>query len=308
MSDDWLIRRTKPRATHFGRAIPAFIHNADYYLATIDAYADGVIDCCDYVDIPQFRAKVASGWVVTKPLVGKVVSISNLGYAPVAEGHWRLEPDEIIRRVETAIRNFNTAPNELINMKKSGKDFKIKKSAVTIYFPTDKKPCLSMNTAVLGEEVPIFERQDRELYHLKRWFVFEDGSSRIGPDGRLENLEAYIDAARSGSLCTQVPDGALIEIGDLGAFRSGSGEWYVRIDDRIAEIRDLLGCLRGGKSVIVRCIEAFEAYQAAPSEDLRSKLREAYFSIPEHLRIFCGDMDNKDYRIRAVLYAPAKSE
>jgi hypothetical protein len=64
MPDDWLIRRTKSHATHFGRAIPAFIHHGDYHLTSIDAYADGAVNCWDFLDLPSFKSKVASGWVV----------------------------------------------------------------------------------------------------------------------------------------------------------------------------------------------------------------------------------------------------
>jgi len=328
MPDDWLIRRTKPHGTHFGRAIPAFIPNGDYQLTTIDAYADGAINCWDFLDLPSFKSKVASGWVVTKPPEGKVVSVFDLGFATVAEQRWILEPDDIIRRVENAVRHLNPALNNLFKLPKSAlKSSAIVievsdisearkaglltglKSSVRVIEARDPMPCLSLDPTILGKKVPIFERQDHELFRLKQWFVFADGSSRIGPDGRIEELEAHIEFARSGLLCTQAPDGALIEVGDLGAFLASQSQWFVRIDDRIAEIRDHLSCLRGGKSAIVRCREAFDAYQASPSEQARSELREAYLAVPQHLRHFCGDMDDKDYRIRAILFdSGARSE
>src|SRR5215475_15657424 len=93
MPDDWLIRRTKPYATHLGRAIPAFFfYNGDYYLGTIDAYADGAVN---YGDLRSFKSRVNSGWIVTKPPEGKVVFVGNLGFATVAEQRWILEPDDI---------------------------------------------------------------------------------------------------------------------------------------------------------------------------------------------------------------------
>src|SRR5215475_8425369 len=92
MPDDWLIRRTKPYATLFGRAIPAFFfENGDYYLRTIDTYADGAVSCGRFLDIRSFKSKMAEGWIVTKPPEGRVVYVSNLGFATVEEERWILE-------------------------------------------------------------------------------------------------------------------------------------------------------------------------------------------------------------------------
>jgi hypothetical protein len=309
MPNDWLIRRTKPHGTHFGRAIPAFFfHSGDYNLRTTDAYADGAVECRDFLDLPSFKSKMASGGVVTKPPKGEVVSVFNLGFATVAEQRWILEPDDIIRRVESAVRHLNPALNNLFKLPKSAwessphvlyvHDISAARKAgwLTAVGPStrviemhDRMPCLSLDPTILGHQVPIFERQDHKLFRLKQWFVFVDGSSRIGADGRIEELEAHIESARSGLLCTQAPDGALIEVGDLGAFLASQGQWFIRIDDRIAEIRDLLGCLRGCKSAIDRYREALEADWASPSEQTRSELREAELAVPRHLKHFYHD-------------------
>jgi hypothetical protein len=42
-------------------------------------------------------------------------------------------------------------------------------------------------------------------------------------------------------------------------------------------------------------------YEAAPSEEKREALRKAYEAVPEHLRMYCGDMDSKDEPIRRIL-------
>jgi hypothetical protein len=61
----WNVVRTKPRGKTYGRALPAFIHNDQYHLATVDAYADGAIDCWGFVDRALFERKVSTGCVVT---------------------------------------------------------------------------------------------------------------------------------------------------------------------------------------------------------------------------------------------------
>lgn len=47
---------------------------------------------------------------------------------------------------------------------------------------------------------------------------------------------------------------------------------------------------------------ALEALLANPRDErLRTALREAYFAVPEHLRMFLGDMDTRDHYIRILM-------
>jgi hypothetical protein len=64
----------------------------------------------------------------------------------------------------------------------------------------------------------------------------------------------------------------------------------------------LLEELNGGPGAIRSCIEAHEAYESDPSPERRETLRRAYEAVPEHLRLYCGDMDSKDWPIRRILY------
>jgi hypothetical protein len=60
--------------------------------------------------------------------------------------------------------------------------------------------------------------------------------------------------------------------------------------------------LRGGIGSIQKCLSVFAEYQRMPSVEGRELLREAYESMPEHVRCYCGDMDSQDWPIRKVLY------
>src|SRR5262245_54041143 len=56
----------------------AFIHNRDYYLTSIVAYKDGMVDCWGLVPFEEFRRKVQQGWVVTSVPDGATVSIHHV--------------------------------------------------------------------------------------------------------------------------------------------------------------------------------------------------------------------------------------
>ena len=60
--------------------------------------------------------------------------------------------------------------------------------------------------------------------------------------------------------------------------------------------------LRGEPGSRRRCLEHFELYKANPGVEQREALRRAYEAVPEHFRMYCGDMDSKDWPIRRVLY------
>jgi hypothetical protein len=44
-----------------------------------------------------------------------------------------------------------------------------------------------------------------------------------------------------------------------------------------------------------------KAYNDNPGQEQRERLRLAYEAVPEHLRMYCGDMDSKDGPIRRIL-------
>ena len=149
--------------------------------------------------------------------------------------------------------------------------------------------------------MPIF-RRDNDSFHLDQWFVFADGTSRIGTEEPLQDLDVVLQRVSSGELSTKVPDGSLIRFDGLGSCRVSAGHWFVEIEQRREELRDLLRQARGHDSAITNCRNAFSTFTEAPTDESRESLRLAYEAVPKHLRMYCGDMDSKDSAIRHVLY------
>jgi hypothetical protein len=301
MKSTWLIRRTRPVGLTFGRAITTFINNFYFHLTTVDAYADGAVDAWGFLDLDLFRKKVATGWIATKPPVGARISVFNLGSASTAETRWLLDPQDIVDRVEEVMHELNPQRIGLLDMQ--GTDVEARgQVSYSKLGRSDKKPCIRTEPLLVGGEVPIFRRNGTQ-FDLERWFVFADGTSCIGPNEPRRDVTSVMARARAGELCTQVPDGAWINVGALGSFRASGGSWYVDIEERLRELLDVLHQAQGHDSAIEQCRTAYEAFEKEPTSTRRELLRSAYEAVPKHLRHYCGDMDTKDSGIRAAISA-----
>jgi hypothetical protein len=297
----WRIVRTLPiRKTH-GIAIPAFIHNGSYHLTEIDTYADGAVDCWGFVDLQLFRQKVASGWVATRPPREATISIFNLGQFKVTAAEPVLTPKQLTRQVEEAIRELNPEGDGLLDM--GGEEVEIRDGRRYAKLGmAEKKPfrLADGGREILGDEMPVFLKEGQK-YRLTRWFVYGDGRAQVGFGPVTAPIEAVAALFESGRLTTSVPAGEWVEIDGLGRFRAGESFWYVEAAERVREAQTLIESSNGGPGAIRRCVEQHRAYEAAPSEQQREALRLAYEAVPKHLRLFCGDMDSKDWPIRRIL-------
>lgn len=298
----WRIVRSRPVPNTYGKAIPAFIHNFSYHFAPIDVYADGAINCWGFVDLPLFRGKLAQGWVVPRAEVGERLSIHNLGGARVEAAEWDHTPDDIEREVMDAIRELNPTWEGLLDMQGSETEVRDGMRSAKLGLGDGKPYRVSLTgDDVMGEELPVLEVVAGG-YRLRHWLIYADGLSQLGYGTELLPLEAVARMFEGGRLALSVPEGSWVTLDGLGRFRAGEGHWYIEPGERVREAYDLLDQLNGGPGAIARCVEVHRAYESDPSAERRDALRQAYESVPEHLRMYCGDMDSKDGPIRRILF------
>lgn len=88
----------------------AFIHNGDYYLTHISIYRDGMIDCWGLVDFEEFKKKVRSRWVVTRPPKKARIHVSSLACFTATHASYWIEPEEFIKEVADEIEQLNGRP------------------------------------------------------------------------------------------------------------------------------------------------------------------------------------------------------
>jgi hypothetical protein len=92
-----------------------------------------------------------------------------------------------------------------------------------------------------------------------------------------------------------------VSVDGLCDFTVAEGYWFVSAQDRVAQAYDDLVTLRGERGSIQTCREAMKAHETAPTPQTLATLRAAYEAVPTHHRIYCGDMDTKDFAIRRAL-------
>lgn len=305
----WPIVRTKPVGKTYGRSVSLFINNMNCHLSTVDVYEDGSIDCWGFVDRSLFQRKLQSNWVVAAPKANQHLSVFNLGFAEVIEGEWYQSTHAISEKVNAIIKDLNPGMKGLLDM--HGTDTEVRgKARYAKLGLSDKKPYRRErgdSRDLLGASVPILRPVD-ESFELTRVIVYEDGMCRLGSDREVFPVEEISSLYENGRICNTARSESRIVLPGLGWFRSASEFGHVSPHDRIGEIHDTLNKLNGQPSVITVCVRLFDAYKNDPSPEAKEALREAYESVPSHLRSYCGDMDTKDSGIRAVLYGDAPEE
>src|SRR6185436_18547516 len=104
-----------------GRAISAFINNGSCHFSPTNVFADGLIECWEFVDIPILRMKVHKRWIVPFPLPRQEISIFNLGFGLPTDAEWWQTPESIISQVESTLRDLNPNSADWLDMKGKAK-------------------------------------------------------------------------------------------------------------------------------------------------------------------------------------------
>ena len=137
-------------------------------------------------------------------------------------------------------------------------------------------------------------------YHLTDISIYRDGMVDCWG---LVTFEEFKEKVRSGWVVTQPPPNAEIHVAFLASFTATNASYWIEPEELIREVADEVEGLNGRPTARDRCFEAWQAYEAQPSEATIAALRVAYEAVPEHNRRFVlGDMDRKDHPIRHVLY------
>lgn len=81
-------------------------------------------------------------------------------------------------------------------------------------------------------------------------------------------------------------------------------DWQTDIKDKRTELKDMHKTLNKEKTAFDLCIQYYHQYLEWPSEYLRGKIKEYYEQIPEHERMYLGDMDTRDSDYQRIIYHP----
>jgi FtsZ-binding cell division protein ZapB len=124
----------------------------------------------------------------------------------------------------------------------------------------------------------------------------------------LVNFDEFKQKIAQGWVVTTLPNKAEVTVSLLTSFKAIEVQAWVEEEEFIKEVADEIEKLNGRPTSLDRCLKAYQQYQAEESDEARQHLKETYEAVPEHLRMFLGDMDVKDIPIRMIIYGEDEIE
>lgn len=290
-----------------GISVPGFINNGGtFYFTELEVYADGLFECWGAVDLDFLQRKIESGWVSPGNNPGARTSIHGVMQGMVVSSTWTYDSDSLHERLLDCLRGLNPKMENVVDFE--GDDIEMRgnvrcaKIGIMEGAPVRQTP---EGSTLTGQSRWALVQENEQTF-LTTLHVYPDGQIDVHPrDGeeRLIDLEEFRSELEVGNVCLAVPDGTTIEIDTLGRFEITDVYPYVeQTSEFMKEIEDTVQTLNGEVDALTKCRQVYQAYLDNPTAEAKEELRQAYLAIPEHHRLYVGDMDSKDYPIRKILY------
>ncbi len=294
-----------------GVSIPAIIHNGNFFFVDIDVYENGRVECWNFEDFENFKKNVNEGWVRVNIPDNKDISIHGLGSWTISNGNWSFSQKTFIDYVLSLIKELNPTMDNIyrytqkkINGISVGEDGRGK-----IYKEHKRVQDDIFTEKINGQCVNLFYKIKKD-YHLIKVNVFTDNTINLS---RLENtvelnFEEFEKLVNNEIIVTEVPINSKVQIYGLGSFTIHKTSHITSIKEKLLEIKDIQRDLKGESSTIEICIEAYEIYMGNPTLANKEKLKISYENVPDHQKIYVGDMDTKDIEVRMIIYGEQEIE
>ena len=295
-----------------GVSIPGIIRNGTHFFVDLEVYEDGRVECWNFEDFEHFKKDVKRGWVAVNIPNGEEISIHSLGSWIVSDSSWNFNKDSFIEYVWSIVKHLNPKLENIYSYSEKkvngvtigesgkGKIYREKKSTPNDPFPEKIK----------GTGINLFFKDDDGEYHLVRFDVYDKKSIWVN---RLEkpfeiSLNQFEQMILEEKILSKLPIGAKVNIFGLGDFKIKEERYSAKVSEKLLEIKDTIRVLNGEPSTIELCQEIYHNYMSSPTETLKKELKEAYENIPEHERMYVGDMDVKDTAVRMIIYGEQEIE
>ncbi len=120
------------------------------------------------------------------------------------------------------------------------------------------------------------------------------------------NMEEIEQLFAEGTLTTELKGEEWVRIEGLGDLLLASMDGLAEITaaDKLGQLADDIANLVGEEDSLDVCRRAYHYYLEEPSDFSRERLRQKYEAVPEHLRMYLGDMDSRDTDYIRILYHP----
>jgi hypothetical protein len=289
-----------------GVTTPAIIHNNSYFLIDMPVYEDGSIDCWERVSFDEISGKLEKSWLVTSVPEGQSIRIHGLGDFDIKTARWNYTPETFERHIKKTVESMN---KELTGLYRKTAEQKKKEEKYRIWRCADGTP-YKINgdfgyNIIDGFSTKMFLKRGKE-YHLVNIIAFADGTFQIEKDEKI-TLAKIENMIKKRTLVCTPPKGVSINIG-LGIIEISKSEWamIVKPSEKLKEIIEMSARIMGKETAHERCVKLYHNYLVYPTEEARAMLRKAYEAVPEHERMYLGDMDSKDSDYIRIIFEPNK--
>jgi len=288
-----------------GTTVPGIIHNGSYFMINVDVYEDGMVNCWELVDMHGLKNKLEQGWLVPRIPDEEHLSIFQLGYYKVEKADWLYTPETYYAHIQQTIYQLNPDAANIYTIHE--RERQLMQQRKIIYAPK-AVPFYIENefgySTVDGSGFYIFYRGSKQngLVYLN---VYQDGRVDWMHDGQeyISDMDKVQKLFEDGTFFTDCNQPIQIQIDGLATITL-SGSASASSADKYVELQEMHTRLQGGKTAMEHCRDCYHAYLEEPSEYKRERLREAYEQIPEHQRMFLGDMDSRDSDYVRIIYDP----
>ena len=289
-----------------GKYFPGIINNVNYFFTTVALYEDGVINCWEKVEFHNIKNVIEKGWLCCEAPNGKNISIFQVGNYTIKSAKWKYNKETYYKTIIDNLKELNPKIENINKITREIPEEDYKKEILFLSKPFRLEHKINFHQWFNGDNTFIFYNLGGQLY-LTTLTAYEDKTFEIGLlEEKYFSLEEIKEMFEKNILTTEVKDRFFIK--DFAEIEIEKINYFVEKSQKFKEIEDMMKKVCEEETTLELCREAYFEYLADPCDYTKEKLRKAYEAVPEHERIYLGDMDSKDWDYRRILYSDEKRE
>ena len=237
---------------------------------------------------------------------GENISIFQVGDYTIKSAKWKYNKETYYKTIIDNLKELNPKIESInkITREVSKEDYKKEMLVTSNPFKMEYKK--NFYQWFDGDNTFIFYNLGGQLY-LTTLTAYEDKTFEIGLlEEKYFSLEEIKEMFEKNILTTEVKDRFFIK--DFAEIEIEKINYFVEKSQKFKEIEDMMKKVCEEETTLELCREAYFEYLANPYDYTKEKLRKAYEAVPEHERIYLGDMDSKDWDYQRILYSNEKRE
>ena len=289
-----------------GKYFPGIINNVNYFFTTVALYEDGVINCWEKVEFHNIKNIIEKGWLCCEAPNGKNISIFQVGNYTIKSAKWKYNKETYYKTIIDNLKELNPKIENINKITREIPEEDYKKEILFLSKPFRLEHKINFHQWFNGDNTFIFYNLGGQLY-LTTLTAYEDKTFEIGLlEEKYFSLEEIKEMFEKNILTTEVKDRFFIK--DFAEIEIEKINYFVEKSQKFKEIEDMMKKVCEEETTLELCREAYFEYLADPCDYTKEKLRKAYEAVPEHERMYLGDMDSKDWDYRRILYSDEKRE